>query len=57
MQLEDNDIREFAEIWLEEFGETLSESEARHHASQLLALYELLAQAPAETREERPPAT
>ena len=46
MELRDEDIREFAEIWKEEFGETISVSEARHHASQLMELYALLTQAP-----------
>ncbi len=43
MELGDQDIREFAEIWKQEFNEELAPDEARHHASQLLELYSLLA--------------
>ena len=43
MHLEGDDIREFAALWLAEFGETLSADEARYHASRLLELYALLA--------------
>ena len=39
MQLNDDDIREFIEVWRKDFGETLSYEEARHHASQILTLY------------------
>jgi len=46
MQLGDDDIREFSELWCEEFGEPLSPDKARARASQLLALYELLARRP-----------
>lgn len=42
MLLEDADIREFMEIYKEDFGEEISESEARMMASQLLRLYEAL---------------
>jgi hypothetical protein len=54
MQLEDEDIREFAELWEEEFGETLSEKDARHHASRLLTLYELLATEPTTAEPDLP---
>jgi hypothetical protein len=58
MQLEDEDIREFRALWEAEFGETLSDGEARHRASQLLALYECLVRPPrrAESPPSRPPA-
>lgn len=39
MQLTDDDIREFVEIWEKEFHERLSNDEARRHASLLLDLY------------------
>jgi len=42
MQLTDEDVREFAMIWKEEFSEEISEAEARRHASQLIQLYALL---------------
>jgi hypothetical protein len=43
MQLDENEIREFAEIWALEFHETLSPGEAQLKASALLELYALLA--------------
>ena len=43
MQLTDEDIREFAALWKEEFAEEISQQEARRYASQLLELYQLLA--------------
>ena len=43
MQLDDQDIREFIALWKEEFDEDLTLDEARHHASQLLELFWLLA--------------
>jgi hypothetical protein len=43
MQLTDEDIREFQELWQKEFQESLADDEARNHASQLLELYALLA--------------
>ena len=43
MQLEEEDIREFTEIWALEFHETLSPGEAQLRASVLLELYALLA--------------
>lgn len=43
MDLEENDIAEFAELWKQEFNETISLDEARHCASQLLELYTILA--------------
>lgn len=42
MHLDEASLREFAEIWQEEFGETISLDEARHQASRLLELYALL---------------
>lgn len=42
MPLDEASLREFAEIWQEEFGEVLSLDEARHHASRFLELYTLL---------------
>lgn len=42
MKLEDDDIREFAEIWKEEFHEVISPAQARESASQLVELYLLL---------------
>jgi len=44
MQLTDEDIREFSELWQQEFHETLSPGEARQYASSLLELYSLIAQ-------------
>ncbi len=46
MHLDENDVAEFAQIWLEEFGEALSKEHARHHAKQLMELYLLLAEPP-----------
>ena len=43
MEIDDEAIREFCEIWKKEFGEVLSESEARLQGSRLLELYSLLA--------------
>jgi flagellin-specific chaperone FliS len=42
MQLTDEDIREFSEIWQIEFNETLSSEQARTSASQLITLYTLM---------------
>jgi hypothetical protein len=44
MDLNERDIREFAAIWKEEFNEELTPDAARHHASELVELYALLAQ-------------
>ena len=44
MQLQDDDIREFSDLWKEEFNEILTISKAREYASLLLELYWLLAQ-------------
>lgn len=49
MQLTDDDLREFADLWQAEFGETLSADDARHYASRLLRLYALLAAPQKET--------
>jgi hypothetical protein len=50
MDLQDEDIYEFAALWKEEFNDDLSVDEARHKASQFLALYALLAKPlPSET--------
>lgn len=46
MQLEEDDIREFAQIWKEEFGEKLSAKEAHYHASRFIELFLLLAKPP-----------
>ncbi len=43
MNLHEDDFREFAQIWSEEFREALSIEEARYHASMLLELYSVLA--------------
>ncbi len=48
MQLDDNDIREFVELWELEFHEKLSPGEAQACASVLLELYFLLAKAPSD---------
>lgn len=42
VQLTDEDLREFCEIWKEEFGETITVAQARERASQLLELVELV---------------
>jgi len=46
MQLSDEDIKEFAAVWKEEFGEEISDAEARRNAAQLLQLYSLLIRPP-----------
>lgn len=46
MQLSDEDIKEFAALWREEFGEEISDAEARREAAQLLQLYSLLIRPP-----------
>ena len=43
MELTSEDITEFIALWQEEFGETITEAEARHHGSKLLELYLALA--------------
>lgn len=43
MQLSDDDLREFIQLWSEEFQEPLSMEDARLDASALLHLYSLLA--------------
>ncbi len=43
MNLTDEDLQEFSQIWSEEFHETISIAEAREHASALLELYSVLA--------------
>ncbi len=53
MRLEEHDIREFVQLWQEEFHEEIPLAEARYHASQLLELYALLTGLPA-TEEEQP---
>lgn len=45
VNLNDQDIEEFVDVWQQEFGETLSAEEARHEASLLLELCSLLARA------------
>ena len=48
MQLGDEDIQEFCDIWQQEFGEALSPEKARVEAGRLLELYALLAGMPIE---------
>ena len=43
MELTEEDIRQFMEIWSEEFKEDLAPAEARERASALLTLYMLMA--------------
>jgi len=43
MPFTDADLREFMEIWKEEFHETITEADARLCASALMELYTLLA--------------
>jgi len=52
MQLSDKDIREFAAVWKGEFGEEISDIEARRNATQLLQLYSLLIRPPENTHSE-----
>lgn len=42
MQLAEADLREFIEIWQDEFQESISIEDARHSASMLMELYALL---------------
>jgi hypothetical protein len=42
MHLTEEDLREFIQIWSEEFGEAIALAEARRRASDLLQLYLLL---------------
>ncbi len=46
MRLSDEDLREFAVLWEESFGEKLSPAAAREHATELLTFCLLLLQAP-----------
>lgn len=39
MQITDDDIRRFQEIWREEFAEEISADEAREHIARLDTLY------------------
>jgi hypothetical protein len=58
MELYEQDIREFTEIWKKEFNEDLSLDEARYHATQLLELFwRLVRPLPSETRQpaQQPP--
>ncbi len=43
MDLTEDEIKEFATIWRDEFGEELTPDQARHEATQFLQLYLLLA--------------
>jgi hypothetical protein len=43
MQLTEEDVREFQELWQVEFGETITADQARQRAFELLELYTLLA--------------
>jgi len=44
MTLTDDDIRAFARIWREEFGEDLTPEKAREEATLLMEVYLLLAE-------------
>lgn len=46
MQLTDDDIREFIELWKQEFDEVLTSAQAREEATRLLELAMLLARTP-----------
>ena len=56
MQLQEEDIREFVQLWKEEFDEALSMEQARQHASGLMELYALLAKPLPQTQRESPDA-
>lgn len=45
MELSDEDIRAFADIWQSTFGETLTPDQARTEARRLLDFYAALAEA------------
>ena len=47
MELSAEDIREFVEIWREEFGEEIPAGDARHRASRLIELFAVLAESSA----------
>jgi hypothetical protein len=53
MDLDDQDIQEFIQLWKEEFKETLPPADARQCASQLLELYSVLASPLPNRRESR----
>lgn len=55
MQLGDDEIEEFRDLWRQEFGESITPEAARHRAAQLLELYSLLAQAPDRLNSANPP--
>ena len=44
MHLTDDEVREFATLWDNEFGETLEFGAARHRAFQLIQLMAMLAE-------------
>ena len=46
MQITQDDICRFQEIWRGELGEELSEDDARHHIARLDALYLMFARRP-----------
>jgi|WetSurMetagenome_2_1015567.scaffolds.fasta_scaffold371891_1 hypothetical protein len=52
MYLQDDELKEFAEIWEQEFNETLSLDEARAEASRLLELCALLSKPLSEDRSD-----
>lgn len=58
MQLTDEDVREFAALWKEEFDEEIPDAEVRLRASQLIKLYSLLIrplqEEPADPEPEQP---
>ena len=48
MELTQDDLEEFVEIWKAEFGIQLSADEARYHAGRILDLYRAVAQSRAQ---------
>jgi hypothetical protein len=54
MELTEEDLKEFARIWQEEFSETLPEAEMRQRASELMELYLVLAKPLPTTHQKSP---
>lgn len=53
MMLSDQDVKEFKQLYEEEFGETLADADAQIMASQLIRLYDALCEPlPSETPAE-----
>lgn len=48
----DEDLKEFQAIYQEDFGETISDADARFMATRLIRLYEVLAQSLPEEKEQ-----